>query len=189
MKLLQEAIEQRGTIINDDILKVDSFLNHQIDCDLMEKIGAEFADYFKDRGITKIVTIESSGIAPAVFAGLKMKLPVIFLKKSEPSTMQDPVYTEAFSFTKNRKYTLCMERSCLNPDDVILFIDDFLANGQAFLSAENLVQQCHARIEGIGIVIEKSFQQGRKLIEEKGYDICSLARIQAMKEQTILWAE
>lgn len=189
MKLLQEAIEQRGTIINDDILKVDSFLNHQIDCELMEKIGAEFADYFKNRGITKIITIESSGIAPAVFAGLKMKLPVIFLKKSEPSTMKDPVYTEAFSFTKNRKYTLCMERNCLNSNDVVLFIDDFLANGQAFISAENLIHQCHARIEGIGIVIEKSFQKGRKLIEEKEYDIYSLARIQDMKDNTIIWTE
>lgn len=189
MKLLQEAIEQRGTIINDDILKVDSFLNHQIDCELMEKIGLEFANYFKERNITKIVTIESSGIAPAVFAGLKMKLPVIFLKKSEPSTMKDPVYTEAFSFTKNRKYTLCMERNCLNQNDIVLFIDDFLANGQAFISAENLIQQCNARIEGIGIVIEKSFQKGRKLIEEKGYDIYSLARIQDMKDNKIIWTE
>ena len=128
MKLLQEAIEKRGEIINDFILKVDSFLNHQIDCALMEQIGIEFANYFKDKHFTKIVTIESSGIAPAVFTGLKMNLPVIFLKKSEPSTMKDPVYTEAFSFTKNRKYTLCMERNCLNSEDSVLFIDDFMAN-------------------------------------------------------------
>lgn len=189
MKLLQEAIEKRGEIINDSILKVDSFLNHQIDCALMEQIGIEFANYFKDKHFTKIVTIESSGIAPAVFTGLKMDLPVIFLKKSEPSTMKDPVYTEAFSFTKNRKYTLCMERSCLNPEDSVLFIDDFLANGQAFISAEDLVHQCNAKINGIGIVIEKSFQKGRQLIEEKGYDIYSLARIQEMKDNKIVWTK
>lgn len=189
MKLLQEAIEKRGEIINDSILKVDSFLNHQIDCALMEQIGIEFANYFKDKHFTKIVTIESSGIAPAVFTGLKMNLPVIFLKKSEPSTMKDPVYTEAFSFTKNRKYTLCMERNCLNSEDSVLFIDDFLANGQAFISAEDLVHQCNAKIDGIGIVIEKSFQKGRGLIEEKGYDIYSLARIQEMKDNKVVWAQ
>ena len=155
----------------------------------IELVGIEFANYFKDKHFTKIVTIESSGIAPAVFAGLKMNLPVIFLKKSEPSTMKDPVYTEAFSFTKNRKYTLCMERSCLNPEDSVLFIDDFLANGQAFISAEDLVHQCNAKIDGIGIVIEKSFQKGRQLIEEKGYDIYSLARIQEMKDNKIVWTK
>ncbi|MBB5184255.1 xanthine phosphoribosyltransferase [Faecalicoccus acidiformans] len=187
MKLLQEAIEQRGTIINDDILKVDSFLNHQIDCRLMKAIGQEFAAHFQDQNVTKIVTIESSGIAPAVFAGDCMDVPVIFMKKSEPSTMLDPVYTEAFSFTKNRKYTLCMERQFLSKNDRVLFIDDFLANGQAFLSAEDLIQQCGAHVVGVGIVIEKSFQKGRALIEEKGYDIYSLARIQAMKDNKILW--
>ena len=187
MKLLQEAIEQRGTIINDDILKVDSFLNHQIDCRLMKAIGQEFAAHFHNQNVTKIVTIESSGIAPAVFSGDCMDVPVIFMKKSEPSTMLDPVYTEAFSFTKNRKYTLCMERQFLSENDRVLFIDDFLANGQAFLSAEDLIQQCGAHVVGVGIVIEKSFQKGRALIEEKGYDIYSLARIQAMKDNKILW--
>lgn len=189
MKLLQETIEQRGTILNDDILKVDSFLNHQIDCSLMKAVGDDFAEHFKDMDITKVVTIESSGIAPAVFTGLDLDVPVVFMKKSEPSTMLDPVFTEAFSFTKNKKYTLCMERQFLESNDRVLFIDDFLANGQAFLSAENLVSQCGAKIVGIGIVIEKSFQKGRNLIEEKGYNVYSLARIKQMKDKKILWCE
>ena len=189
MKLLQETIEQRGTIINEDILKVDSFLNHQIDCDLMEAMGKDFADHFKDMGINKVVTIESSGIAPAVFTAKELHVPVIFLKKSEPSTMKNPVFTEAFSFTKNKKYTLCMERQFLQEDDNVLFIDDFLANGQAFLSAENLIHQCGAKVAGIGIVIEKSFQKGRSEIEAKGYQIYSLARIKKMAPNHIEWAE
>lgn len=189
MKLLQEAIEKRGIILNDNILKVDSFMNHQIDPQLMFEIGKEFADHYRNQEITKIVTIESSGIAPAVFTGLAMNLPVVFLKKSEPSTMIDPVYVESFSFTKNRKYTLCMESSMLEQGDKILFIDDFLANGQAFESFESLMGKCGATIAGIGIVIEKSFQKGRKTIEDKGYDIYSLARIQSMENGKINWID
>lgn len=189
MKTLKKAIEEQGMMLNDDVLKVDRFVNHQINCQLMKEVGEAFYEHFKDKHITKILTIESSGIAPSVFCGCCFDVPVVFIKKAQPSTMLNPVSAEVFSFTKNKHYTVCLEKDFLNENDHVLFIDDFLANGEAFKAAESLVEQCNATIEGVGILIEKTFQAGHDYIVNKGYDLCSLAPIRTMKNGKITWDE
>ena len=189
MELLKETIRNKGIVKTKDILKVDSFLNHQIDVDLMNEIGKEFANYFKERGITKVVTIESSGIAPSVFCAKYLHVPVLFIKKAMPSTMENPAVSTVFSFTKNKEYTICLEKKYLNEKDKVLFIDDFLANGQAFIGAKNLIESCKASIEGVGIVIEKGYQSGGKMIREMGYDVYSLAIIDDMDKKGIVFHE
>lgn len=110
MKALKNAIETRGHFINDEVLKVDAFLNHQIDCSLVDEMGNEFYEHFKNKGITKVVTIESSGIAPAYATAIRLNVPLIFIKKTQPSTMIDPAFAEVFSFTKNKTYPICIEK-------------------------------------------------------------------------------
>ena len=170
MKALKNAIETRGHFINDEVLKVDAFLNHQIDCSLVDEMGNEFYEHFKNKGITKVVTIESSGIAPAYATAIRLNVPLIFIKKTQPSTMIDPAFAEVFSFTKNKTYPICIEKEYLKKGDKVLFIDDFLANGEAFKGTENLIAQAQAEIVGVGMVIEKAFQKGHAYITEKGYD-------------------
>jgi len=178
MKLLQERILQEGHALSDTILKVDSFLNHQVDPKLMEEVGQAFADYFNDHGITKVFTIESSGIAPTVMAALKMDLPMVILKKQASKILDgNVIQTEVHSFTKGLDYQLTLSKNYIDEDDRILIIDDFLANGEAALGAARLVEMAGATVAGIGIVIEKSFQPGRGLLEEKNYDVYSLARL------------
>lgn len=190
MKLLEEKIVQDGRVLSEGVLKVDSFLNHQIDPQLMKAIGEEFGHYFKDRGITKIVTIEASGIAPAVFAGISLNVPVIVAKKNVGITMTDElVVADVYSFTKQTNYTISISKSFLNKDDSVLIIDDFLANGQAALGLMEMCQQMDVTVAGIGIVIEKSFQTGRALLEEKGMEIYSLARIQALTNGEVIFVE
>ena len=171
MKALKNAIETRGHFINDEVLKVDAFLNHQIDCSLVDEMGNEFYEHFKNKGITKVVTIESSGIAPAYATAIRLNVPLIFIKKTQPSTMIDPAFAEVFSFTKNKTYPICIEKEYLKKGDKVLFIDDFLANGEAFKGTENLIAQAQAEIVGVGMVIEKAFQKGHAYIAEKGYDV------------------
>lgn len=187
MKLLEDVILEKGEILEGNILKVDSFMNHQIDPILMEKLGIEFAEYFKDRKITKVLTVESSGIAPSLMCALKLQVPLVFLKKNQPSTMRQPLTSEVFSYTKNKAYTLCMEKHFLNNDDIVLFIDDFLANGEAFRGVEDIIKQSGARLEGVGIVIEKSFQKGHEYIISQGYDLYSLADIKAFNNGKIIF--
>lgn len=189
MKLLQQAILEKGRILKGNILKVDTIINHQIDPILMDKIGDEFYQYFKDKGITKVLTVESSGIAPAVMCALKLNVPLLFLKKAQPSTMAHPITAEVFSYTKNKQYTLCAERSFLDDNDKILFIDDFLANGEAFKGVETIVNQTNAKIVGVGILIDKSFQKGHEYIVNKGYDLYSLANITSFKDGKIEFSE
>lgn len=189
MKNLKAAIETKGTIINDEVLKVDSFLNHQIDCPLVMEMADNFYEHFKDKKITKIVTIESSGIAPSFATACKFEVPIVFIKKAQPSTMQNPVSYEVFSFTKNKHYTICMEKEYVSKDDNILFIDDFLANGEAFKAAEVLIKECGANIAGVGIVIEKAFQKGHQYLLDSGYDLCALASIASIKDKKITWAK
>lgn len=179
MKLLTEAIKEKGRVLNGNILKVDTIINHQIDPVLMDKIGEEFYHHFKEKGITKVLTVESSGIAPAVMTALKLNVPVLFLKKAQPSTMSNPLTAEVFSYTKNKQYTLCAERNYIADNDKILFIDDFLANGEAFKGVETIVSQTNAEIVGVGILIDKSFQAGHDYIVNKGYDLYSLANIKS----------
>ena len=187
MKLLEDIILEKGEILEGDILKVDSFMNHQIDPLLMEKLGNEFAEHFKNKKITKVLTVESSGIAPALMCAYKLQVPLVFLKKTQPSTMRHPLISEVFSYPKNKAYTFCMEKQFLNNDDHVLFIDDFLANGEAFRGVEDIVNQSGAKLEGVGIVIEKSFQKGHEYILRQGYDLYSLAEIKAFDHGKIVF--
>ena len=181
MKLLEERILQEGQALSDTILKVDSFLNHQVDPLLMDHVGQAFVDYFKEHNITKVFTIESSGIAPTVMTAIKMNLQMVILKKQASKILDgNLIQTEVHSFTKSLDYQLTLSKNYINENDRILIIDDFLANGEAALGAARLVEMAGAKVAGIGIVIEKSFQPGRKLLEEKGYDVYSLARLKKL---------
>lgn len=186
VKLLEEHIKNRGTVLPGNVLKVDSFLNHQIDPVLMQAVGKEFANRFANLGITKIVTIESSGIAPAVFAGLELGVPVVFARKKKSLTLTENLYTSSvYSFTKQETNDISVSKNFLGKADKILLIDDFLANGQAVLGLLEVAEQAEAEVVGIGIVIEKSFQQGRALLEKTGYPIYSLARIASLENEQI----
>ncbi len=185
MELLREEIVNHGIILNGNMLKVDGFLNHQINPRLINEIGREFAAAFRDLGITKVLTIESGGIAPAYAAALELGVPVIFCKKTRPATMRKPLYATVHSYTKNTDSIVCMESDLLTPDDRVLFIDDFLANGQAFLGVCSIVSQADATLAGAGFCIEKSFQNGRKAVEETGVPVLSLARIGAIENGRI----
>lgn len=187
MEKLKQKIIKDGVIINEDVLKVDSFLNHQIDPELIKEMGIAFYEHFKAKGITKVVTIESSGIAPSLMCALYLKVPLVFIKKTSPCTMNDAYTAEVHSFTKNKKYTLCVDSQYLQPDDKVLFIDDFLANGEAFKGAEELLKQANLSIEGVGIVIEKAFQKGHEYILHQGYDLYTLASIASLKNNKIEW--
>lgn len=190
MKLLEERILKDGTVLGTDVLKVDNFLNHQIDPVLMQELGNAFADYFADRNITKILTVETSGIAPAVFAGLALGVPVVFARKHKSLTLTDNLYcASVYSFTKNTTNEIAISKNFLSSEDHVLLIDDFLANGQAATGLVDICQQAGASIAGIGIVIEKSFQRGRQELEAQGFDILSLARIRAFENGIVQFVE
>ncbi|WP_422122002.1 xanthine phosphoribosyltransferase [Planococcus sp. X10-3] len=181
MKQLQEKILAEGKVLSESVLKVDSFLNHQIDPVLMEAIGEEFAARFADAGITKILTIESSGIAPAMMTGLKMGVKPVFARKSLSLTMKDHLYTaNVHSFTKNVTSEISVSKDFLHKGDVVLILDDFLANGQAVLGLLEIIEQAGASLAGVGIVIEKGFQPGGKAIRERGIRVETLANIKTM---------
>ena len=177
MELLKQRILQDGRCYPGGILKVDRFFNHQMDPMLMYKIAEEFIRRFQDRKINKIVTIEASGIAPAIMVGYIMQLPVVFVKKKKPKTMENMLSTVVHSFTKDRDYTVCISNNFLTPEDHILFIDDFLAYGNAAMGMVELAEQSGAVIEGMGFIIEKAFQDGGNLLREKGIRVESLAII------------
>lgn len=182
MKELQEKIRKEGIVLPNNVLKVDSFINHQMDPKLMKKIGEEFAKRFNDEGITKVLTIESSGIAPAIMAALELDVPVIFARKRKPLTFSGNLYcASVYSYTKQETNEITVSKDYLLKSDTVLIIDDFLANGQAAMGLIDLVEQAEAKVAGIGIVIEKSFQDGAKLITDKGYRIESLARIGSLE--------
>ena len=186
MKLLEDMILEKGQVINEDVLKVNSFINHQVDSKLMKEIGIDFANHFKNHYITKVFTIESSGIAPAVMASYELNVPLVILKKQISSTLSDDIYqTKVKSFTKGIEYNLTLSKEYISKDDRILIIDDFLANGEAAKGAIKLVENAGAKVNGIGIVIEKSFQPGRKILEDLGYEVYSLARIKSLKDNKI----
>ena len=186
MHALEQKILSEGIVLSDQVLKVDAFLNHQIDPVLMQQIGKEFAARFKDAGITKIITIEASGIAPAVMAGLELGVPVIFARKYQSLTLKDDLYrSKVFSFTKQTESTIAISNKHISSSDKALVIDDFLANGQAALGLADLIHQANAEVVGIGIVIEKSFQSGRQLLLDKGYRVESLARVKSLENGTV----
>ncbi|EHU3348943.1 xanthine phosphoribosyltransferase [Acinetobacter baumannii] len=190
MHALEQKILTEGIVLSDQVLKVDAFLNHQIDPVLMQQIGKEFAARFKDAGITKIITIEASGIAPAIMAGLELGVPVIFARKYQSLTLKDDLYrAKVFSFTKQTESTIAISNKHINSNDKALVIDDFLANGQAALGLIDLIHQANAEVVGVGIVIEKSFQPGRDLLLEKGYRVESLARVQSLADGTVTFVK
>lgn len=182
MKLLIDRIMQDGRSLPGGILKVDSFLNHQLDPNLMYEIAEEFRRRFAGKKFNKIVTIEASGIAPAIMLGYVMQLPVVFIKKKQPKTMDNMLASEVKSFTKNRVYTVCISRNFLTPDDHIVFIDDFLAYGNAALGMIDLANQAGATIEGMGFIIEKGFQGGGDRLRQMGYNVQSLAIIDSLDD-------
>ena len=178
MQLLKERILQDGKCFEGGILKVDSFINNQMDSRLMKSIGDEFARLFASSGVNKIMTIEASGIAPAIMTGYLMDLPVVFAKKKSPKTIQNALITTVHSFTKDRDYEVVISSDFLTPNDRVLFVDDFLAYGNAALGVIDLMKQSGAELVGMGFIIEKEFQNGRKMLEEKGVRVESLAIIE-----------
>ena len=190
MKKLEERILRDGQVLGENILKVDSFLTHQVDFSLMKEIGQVFAEAVKDAGITKVVTIEASGIAPAVYVAEALGLPMIFAKKAKNITMTEGILTaEVYSFTKQVTSTVSIAGKFLNSDDKVLIIDDFLANGQAAKGLITIIEQAGAQVEAVGIVIEKSFQGGRQLLETAGYRVLPLARIAGFEKGQIVFTE
>ncbi|MEG0296172.1 MAG: xanthine phosphoribosyltransferase [Clostridium sp.] len=186
MEKLHNKILAEGNALSENVLKVDSFINHGVDAELMYEIGTEFKEYFGNKGVTKIFTIESSGIAPTVMTALQMNLPMVTLKKQQSKILNGQVYqTKVHSFTKGLDYNLTLSKDYINENDKVLIIDDFLANGEAALGAIRLVEEAGATVAGIGIVIEKSFQPGRQMLLEKGYDVYSLARIARLSKGEI----
>lgn len=183
MKRIEELILERGEIRPGNILKVDSFLNHQIDVDVLNEIAQEFYEHFKDRGITRILTIEASGIAIAVAVAMRLKVPVVFAKKSESLNLDDDRFTtKVFSFTKQKEYNVQLSKRYLHPGDNVLIVDDFLALGAAARGLVDLVHQAQADVCGLGIVIEKAFQDGGKKLREEGFDVYSLAMIERFND-------
>lgn len=190
MKLLEEKILTEGKAVNRDILKVDGFINHQVDPQLMQQIGEEFAKHFAGQGITKVATIESSGIAPALMTACAMNIPMIILKKQPSKVLNDDLYqTVVTSFTKGTSYELTLSGKFISENDHVLIIDDFLANGEAATGAIRLLRKAHATIAGVGILIEKSFQPGREKLQEQGIDVYSLARIKNLDTDLIEFVE
>lgn len=190
MKELERYIQENGVAVGTDILKVDSFLNHQIDCGIMMDLAKDLQAHFYDKPINKIVTIETSGIAPSVLLGYLLKVPVVYFKKSTSRILKDELYqTKIHSFTKDVDYQISVSKKYLGPKDHVLLIDDFMANGEACLGAINLIKQADAVLEGIGIVIEKAFQKGREKVEAQGYQVYSQARVKSLHDGVIEFCE
>ncbi len=190
MELLKQRILKDGKVIGSDILKVDSFLNHQMDVQLFNEMGKEFYRLFAEEKITKILTIESSGIGIACIAAQYFNVPVVFAKKTEARTLDSDTYlTEVFSFTKGKTYNVRVSKKYINSNDVVLIIDDFLANGKAALGLADIAGQAGAKVAGVGIAIEKGFQDGGKLLRDNGLRVESLAVVRSMKDGTVTFSE
>ena len=180
MKVLKERILKDGKCYPGGILKVDKFINHQMDPNLMQDIAVEFIRRFASSKVNKIITIEASGIAPAIMMGFLMNLPVVFAKKKKPSTMDNMLTTKVTSFTKQRDYDVIISKDYLTPDDHVIFVDDFLANGNAAKGIIDLCRQAGATIEGMGFIIEKAFQDGGQYLRDNGIKVESLAIIESL---------
>jgi xanthine phosphoribosyltransferase len=189
MKLLEERILKSGRNLGNGVLKVDGFINHQVDPALMEVCGKEFAARFKTVGATKVLTAEISGIAPALLTALALRLPIVYARKTKPVTMPDQVFlTLAPSHTKGRTIELIVSPEFLVEGDKVLIIDDFLATGQTILGLVRLAQAAGAQVVGIGALIEKTFDGGRQLLSSVGVPIEALAVITDMQEGGIVFA-
>ncbi|HEM5323643.1 TPA: xanthine phosphoribosyltransferase [Streptococcus suis] len=189
MKALEARILKDGQVLGENILKVDSFLTHQVDFKLMKEMGQVLADVYRSKEITKVVTIEASGIAAAVYVAESLDVPMIFAKKHKNITMTEGILTaEVYSFTKQVTSTVSIASKFLSPEDRILIVDDFLANGQAAKGLIDIIQQAGAQVIGVGIVIEKSFQDGRQVLIDAGVPVTSLARIEKFQDGQVVFA-
>ena len=187
---LKEKILSDGEIIEPDILKVDSFINHQVDSEFMDALGKDFAEHFKEYGITKVFTIESSGIAPALMTAKYLDVPMVILKKQTSKILNGKVYqTRVTSFTKGTSYELTLYQDYIDQNDKVLLIDDFLANGCALLGLIDIVKKSGATLEGAGIVIEKGFQHGGQQIRDMGVRLESLAIIDSMTDDSLTFRD
>jgi xanthine phosphoribosyltransferase len=190
MELLKQKIMKEGIVLSGQVLKVDSFLNHQMDPQLMMEMGREFARRFENEGVNRILTIESSGIAPAIMTALVMEVPMIFARKQKSLTLRDDIYVqEVFSFTKQEKNEITIAKKFIQPGDRVLIVDDFLAHGEAAFGLARIAEQAGAVVAGIGIVIEKSFQQGADKLSAAGYRVESLARIASLDNNEVRFVE
>lgn len=183
MDLLEKRIISEGRVIGEDVLKVDMFLNHRIDPQLVDAIGAEFRRVFADKDITLVLTVEASGIPAAVACAREFGVPCLFAKKGRNRNVGKDVYEcEVFSFTKGETYIMSVSKAYLTCADRVLIIDDFIAEGEATKGMLDIIRQAGASCEGIGIIIEKAFQSGGAKLRAEGYDIRSLAIIDEMRE-------
>lgn len=190
MELLKERIRKDGVIKEGNVLKVDNFLNHQMDIGLFNEIGREFKRRFADERIDKILTIEASGIGIACITAQHFGVPVVFAKKTQSRNIDGPVYTsKVTSFTHQREYDIIVSKSFLGPEDRVLLIDDFLARGSALLGLIELVHQSGASIVGAGICIEKGFDTGGKLVRDSGVPVESLAIIKEFRDGKVVFAD
>lgn len=190
MKLLEDKIINSGTILPGNILKVDNFINHMIDTELYMEMGREFHEVFKDRGITKILTLEVSGIALAFAAAVYFKVPILFAKKSQSLTLGSNVYrSSVYSYTKDKQFDIMVDKRFIEPGENVLIIDDFLANGEALKGLIDLTLQAGAHVMGVGIAIEKAFQGGGRKFREMGYQIHSLARIEKFEDGKVVFCD
>ena len=186
MKLLEDRIRSDGEVLPGNVLKINSFLNHQVDPELMKKVGEEFSRLFKDSGVTKVLTCEASGIAPGVMAAYELHVPMVFARKKKPATLNDAVYwADVYSYTKKVTNQICVEQKFLHQDDHLLIIDDFLANGEAVKGMINIANQAGAEVAGVGIVVAKTFQGGSDWLKEHGYRLEALAEIASLANNQV----
>lgn len=186
MKLLEERIKKDGIVLPGNVLKVDSFLNHQIDPELSQAMGEEFARLFKDAGIDRVLTVEASGIAIGVMTALTLHVPLVFARKKKSALINEPIYTQrVFSYTKKEYADILVLQKFLPAGENVLIIDDFLANGEAALGLAKLVEEAGSKVAGIGIAIEKAFQPGHQRLLDKGYHLEALASIASLEGGTI----
>lgn len=184
MEIIEQEIQKRGKVLPGNVLKVNSFLNHQLDPYLLNIMAGEWTKLFKNDNITKIVTIEASGIALAILTGLKLNVPVVFAKKSNSKNIGDVYKSKIHSYTRDQDFDIQIEKQFIYKDDIVLIIDDFLANGSATLGMIDIINQAGAKLAGVGIAIEKGFQNGGEILRNKGVRVESLAIISSMDEKT-----
>lgn len=186
VKLLEDRIRSDGDVLPGNVLKINSFLNHQVDPELMKKVGEEFSHLFKDNGITKVLTCEASGIAPGVMTAYELHVPLVFAHKKKPATLNDAVYwADVYSYTKKVTNQICVEQKFLHKGDRLLIIDDFLANGEAVKGMINIANQAEAEVAGVGIVVAKTFQGGSEWLKNHGYRLEALAEIDSLANNQV----
>ncbi|MNI24935.1 Xanthine phosphoribosyltransferase [compost metagenome] len=190
MELLRHKVISEGIVLGQGVLKVDSFLNHQMDPFLMREVGREFTRRFAGEEVTKVLTIESSGIAPGIMTALELEVPLIFARKQKSLTLTEDIFVEkVYSFTKKESNEITVSKKFIVPGERVLIVDDFLANGEAAFGLARIVEQAGGTVAGIGIVIEKAFQPGSRLLKEAGYRVESLVRIASLEEGVISFVE